>query len=89
MVLSSPAFAAGIDSHTYTCAALQGLVAAKGFIFINNPNFQDFVVANVSYCGGGGAASVRLRSVPTTDNPECLVNYCRIVGGGVGGGGGM
>jgi len=89
MTLSSLAFAAGIDSRTYTCAALQGLITAKGFIFINNPNFEDFVVANVSYCGGGGGATVRLRSVPTTDSPECLVNYCRIMGGGVGGGGGM
>jgi hypothetical protein len=78
MALSSLAFAAGIDSRTYTCAALQNLVAAQRFVFINNPNFEDFVVANVSYCGGGGSAVLQRRSVPTTDNPECPVNYCRI-----------
>ena len=89
MVTSFSAFAAGIDSRTYTCAALQSMVTAQHFIFINNPNFEDFVVANVSYCGGGGGASLRLRSVPTIDNAECLVNYCRIIGGGTGAGGGM
>lgn len=76
MALGSPAFAAGIDSRTYTCADLHGLIAAKGFVFINNPNFEDFVVANTSYCEGSGGIQLELRSVPTTDNPECLVNYC-------------
>jgi hypothetical protein len=76
IALSSSAFAAGIDSHAYTCAALQGIVMQQGYVFINNPNFQDFVVANVSSCGGGGAAVLQRRSVPTIDNPECLVNYC-------------
>ena len=72
--LSSPAFAAGIDSRAYTCPALHALIDAKGFVFIGNPNFQDFVVANISYCGGGQI--LQLRSVATSDRPECLVNYC-------------
>ena len=76
IAVSSSSFAAGIDSRSYTCASLQAMVAAKGFVFLNNPTFQDFVVANVSYCGGGGSAVIQRRSVPTTDNPECLVNYC-------------
>jgi hypothetical protein len=83
MALSPSAFAAGIDSRAYSCAALHGLVTAKGFVFINNSNFQDFVVANTSYCTGSGAIQIQLRSVPTTDNAECLVNYCPPSGGGV------
>jgi len=92
MALASSAFAAGIDSRAYTCADLHGLIAAKGFIFINNPNFEDFVVASPSYCSGEGAGTVPLqrRSVPTTDNPECLVMYCGgssdMSGGGTSGG---
>jgi|SRR5579863_5434895 len=86
MALSSSTFAAGIDSRTYTCSALHSLVTAQRFVFINNPTFEDFIVANVSYCGGGGSAQVQVRSVPTTDNSECLVNYCRIVDGTRGGG---
>jgi hypothetical protein len=81
MALSSSTFAAGIDSRTYTCAALHSLVTAQRFVFINNPNFEDFIVADVSYCGGGGSAQIQVRSVPTTDDPECLVNYCRMVDG--------
>ena len=77
MALGSPAFAAGVDSHAYTCPELQRLILSNHFIFINNPNFGDFVVANVSYCGGGGSAQLQLRSVPTIDTSECLVNYCR------------
>ena len=76
MGLSAPAFAAGINSHAYTCPALHNLITTTGFVFINNPNFGDFVVANVSYCGGGGSAQLQLRSVPTIDTAECLVNYC-------------
>src|SRR5258708_29872509 len=76
MIYSSPASSAGVDSRTYTCAALHGLITAQGFVFINNPTFGDFVVANASYCSGDGSAQLQLRSVPTTDNPECLVNYC-------------
>ncbi len=47
---------------------------AAGFLFISSPAFGDFVVANSTYCDGG--AQVQLRTVPTTDQPECLVNYC-------------
>ena len=47
---------------------------ARGYIFINNSNFQDFVVANASLSGGGEQAV--LLSVPTTDRPQCPVNYC-------------
>jgi len=86
MVLSSSVFAAGIDSHSYTCAALQSLVTQTGFVFINNPSFQDFVVANVSYCGSGGSAVLQKRSVPTIDNPECLANYCVLTSRSSGGG---
>jgi len=74
MAVSFPAFAAGIDSRVYTCAGLQALIAAKGFVFIAAPAFGDFVVANVSYCPGSG--KLQLRSVATTDNPECVVHFC-------------
>jgi len=87
MTISSSALAAGIDSHTYTCAGLRELVTAKGFIFINNSNFSDFVVADASLCGSG--EQFVLLSVPTTDRAQCPVNYCgssRSMGG-MGGGG--
>ncbi len=87
MAVSSSTWAAGIDSRTYTCPALQALVVAQRFVFINNPNFEDFVVADASYCGGGGSARLVRRSVPTTDTPECLVNYCTITNITPGGGG--
>jgi hypothetical protein len=86
MAVGSSSFAAGIDSRTYTCAGLQALIVAKRFVFINNPTFGDFVVADASYCGGGGSARLVRRSVPTTDNPECLVNYCTIINITPGGG---
>jgi hypothetical protein len=74
---SSSALAAGIDSRAYTCAGLQALVTAQGFVFIGNPDFEDFVVADVSSCPGGAYSSyLQSRSVPTRDNPECPVNYC-------------
>jgi hypothetical protein len=76
LALSSPAFAAGIDSRSYTCADLQALIAARGFVFISQATFGDFVVANKSYCTAGGAVVLELRSVATADRPECLVNYC-------------
>ena len=76
MALSSSTLAAGIDPCTYTCADLHGLIAMKGFVFINQATFDDFVVANRSYCAGGGATVLQLRSVATADRPECLVNYC-------------
>ena len=82
MALSSSTFAAGIDSRVYTCANLQAMIVAQRFVFISQPAFGDFVVSNVSYCSGGSA--LQTRSVPTTDNPECLVNYC--VGRNLGGG---
>src|ERR1700730_5479570 len=75
MALSSSAFAAGIDSRTYTCPQLQRLILSTGFVFINNPNFEDFVVSNISYCSGSSAI-LQLRTVPTSDLPECPVNYC-------------
>ena len=80
MALSSSAFAVGIDSHAYNCAELQGVIAANRYVYVNNPSFRDFVVANASYCSSGEI--IQLRSVPTRDNPECLVNYCRSRGGG-------
>ncbi len=80
IALSSPAYAAGIDSRTYTCPQLQRLILSNGFVFIGNPNFADFVVANVSYCPGLG--QLQTRTVPTTDLPECPVNYCVPTRGG-------
>ncbi|MFI4948338.1 MAG: hypothetical protein ACHQC9_06020 [Alphaproteobacteria bacterium] len=82
--LGSPAIAAGIASHTYTCAALQSLITAHGFVFISAPDFGDFVVADVSYCGGG--ERIEVRSVATSDRAECPVNYCLPLFGGGGGG---
>jgi hypothetical protein len=74
MALSSATFAAGIDSRAYTCANLQAVIAAQRFVFISQPAFGDFVVSNAYYCSGG--STTQTRSVPTTDNPECPVNYC-------------
>jgi hypothetical protein len=75
MAFSSSAFAVGVDSRAYTCDGLHALVAANRFVFVNYPSFMDFAVANGSYCSSGEI--IQLRSVPTSDNPECLVNYCR------------
>jgi hypothetical protein len=75
MVLASAASAAGIDSRASSCAALQSLVAARGFVYISQP-FGDFIVATVSYCSGSGSVLLQRRSVVTVDQPECLVNYC-------------
>ena len=80
VTLSVPAFAAGIDSRAYSCDGLHALIAANRFVFINYPSFMDFAVANSSSCSGGEV--IQLRSVPTSDNPECLVNYCRGRSGG-------
>ena len=82
MAFSSSAFALGVDSHAFNCAELQAQIATNRYVYINNPSFRDFVVANASYCSGGEI--IQLRSVPTRDNPECLVNYCRARGGGGG-----
>jgi len=75
ITVGSSAFAAGVDSGVYTCDGLHALVAANRFVFINYPSFMDFVVANASYCTSGEV--IQLRSVPTRDNPQCLVNRCR------------
>ena len=75
ITFSFSAFAAGVDSRAYTCDGLHALVAANRFVFINYPSFMDFVVVNGSYCSAG--EMIGLRSVPASDNPECLVNYCR------------
>ena len=75
MTLSSSVFAAGVDSRAYTCDGLHALVAANRFVFINYPSFMEFVVANGSYCTSGEI--IQLRSVPTSDSPECLVNRCK------------
>jgi hypothetical protein len=82
MAFSSSAPAAGVDSRAYTCAGLHALVAANRYVFINYPSFMDFVVANASVCSSGEL--LQLRSVPTSDTPECIVNYCRSRGGGGG-----
>jgi hypothetical protein len=75
MALGHSAFAAGIDSRAYSCPQLQGLIATYRFVFINNPNFDDFVVADQSQCSF--SQIVIRRTVPTIDNPECIVNYCK------------
>ena len=87
MTFGFSAFAAGIDSRTYTCAALQAQITAQGYVFINNANFRDFVVASASYCAGGSSARVQRRSLPTADIAECLVNYCGGASDGTSGGG--
>jgi hypothetical protein len=74
MLVTTLASAAGIDPRAYTCPNLQALIAAQGFVFISQPVFGDFVVASGYFCGSG--QRVQLRSVPTIDNPQCLVNYC-------------
>jgi hypothetical protein len=74
VAISSVASAAGIDSRSYTCGDLQSLVASKGFVFISQATFGDFVVASASYCPGGN--DLQTRSVATRDNAQCLVNYC-------------
>lgn len=74
LALAVPALAAGIDSRAYSCAQLQTVIARNGFVFIGNPDFQDFVVANRSFCSGSDIT--QLRSVATRDLPECPVVYC-------------
>ena len=75
VLFGSSAFAAGVDSRAYTCDGLHALVAANRFVFVNYPSYMDFVVANASYCSSGEI--IQLRSVPTSDTPQCLVNRCR------------
>ena len=86
MALCPSAFAAGIDSRAFTCSQLQGAIATYRFVFINNPNFDDFAVADQSYCTFSNI--VIRRTVPTTDNPECVVNYCKQPSGAASGSGG-
>jgi hypothetical protein len=75
MALGPSAFAAGIDSRAFTCPQLQGAIATYRFVFINNPGFDDFAVADHSQCSLSDI--VIRRTVPTIDTPECVVNYCR------------
>lgn len=74
LVAAAPAGAARIDSRLYSCAALQSLIAARGYVFISQPAFGDFVVSGAYYCGGGDR--IATRSVPTSDTPDCAINYC-------------
>ena len=74
MLLNFPALAAGINSTAYTCPTLQALILARGYIFIGNSTFQDFVVANASLCSGGEQALVY--TLPTMDQAQCPVTYC-------------
>ena len=64
----------GINQDYEAIGDLHALIASQGFIFISQPAFGDFVVSGRNYCGG--VDLVQLRSVPTTDNPQCVVNYC-------------
>jgi hypothetical protein len=73
-VFGSSALAAGIDSRVYSCAGLQGMIAARGFAYLSSPNFQDFVVAGPQFCSGSDR--LESRSVATSDNPACAVLYC-------------
>ena len=83
MAFGSSALAAGVDSRAYTCAGLQALIAANRFVFINYPGYDDFAVADASSCSGSDV--LQRRSVPTSDAPECPVNYCRPASRGSGG----
>ena len=73
-VFGSSAFAAGIDSRTYSCTGLQSAIATRGFVYIDTPRFKDFVVVSPQYCSGNDR--IEPRTVATSDNPECLVRYC-------------
>jgi hypothetical protein len=74
MTTYAPVNAAGIDPRGYTCAELHSMIASRGYVFLSQPAFGDFVVANVSCCPGG--VSLQLRSVQTRDKPDCIVKYC-------------
>ena len=86
LAFATPAVAAGINSHGYSCITLHALLGQRGFVFIGNPDFQDF--ARSPDYGCEGETRPQLRSVPTSDNPQCLVAYCVPAGGGAGGGSG-
>ena len=73
----TPAFAAGVDSRAMACADLQALIAQRGFVFISQATFGDFVVSNPWYCQGQGVGTfLQTRTVATSDNPQCVVKYC-------------
>ena len=74
MIPSLPALANGIDSRVVTCEGLHALIAQHGFVFISQATFGDFVVADRGFCVD--ADILELRSVATSDAPECPVNYC-------------
>ena len=82
LVFGLPAFAAGINSRTYTCGELQALIAARGFVYIGIP-FQGFAVSGADVCSGD--ERLEARSVATSDNPQCAVPYCETRPGGFGG----
>jgi hypothetical protein len=74
LLAAAPAGAAGIDSRIYTCTALHALITTNGFVFISQPVFGDFAVSSAYFCGGGD--KIQTRSVPTSDTPDCPINYC-------------
>jgi len=69
----SSAFAAGIDSRSYTCGGLNALIAARGVVYIASP-FQGFAVAGGNFCSGSDR--LEARTLATSDNPQCAVPYC-------------
>ena len=73
--ISSAAPAAGIDPRAYSCASLQALISASGYVSLGPSSFGDFAVANVSFCPSG--AIVQQRGVPAADGAECPVYFCR------------
>ena len=75
--IASTANAAGVDSRTMNCGNLQALIAQRGFVFISQATFGDFVVSNPWYCQGQGVGTaLQTRTVATSDNPQCVVKYC-------------
>jgi hypothetical protein len=73
-LISCSALAAGVDPRAYRCVDLQALIAANGYVFLSQPAFGDFAVADVSHCAS--ASITQLRSVPTRDNSQCPIRYC-------------
>ena len=74
VAFAGPASAAGVDSRAYTCSGLEALIKANKFVFLSNPDFQDFAVSDIYYCSLGG--TIQIRTVATQDSAECPVNYC-------------
>ena len=75
--IASPAIAAGVDSRTMNCVDLQALIVQRGFVFISQATFGDFVVSNPWYCQGQGVGTyLQTRTVATSDNSQCVVKYC-------------